>query len=537
MTEFHKMNADSTGLVGLCLSLCEHSSEPLVAVEGPSHVIRFANPAFALLFGRHAGDFVGRSFLEMVNGENRCRTLLDQVLQTGTPQRADDIELHAAQRYWSYSVWPIIETNAQPIGLMIQVTDATEAVTFRRQSAAMNEALMLANVRQDELIDTIAQGERQRRDLEAKMFQAQKLESLGVLAGGIAHDLNNILTPVVGYAEMARDCLPSDSPAVPILAEVESNARRAADLVMQILAYAGKGRFILEPVNLSRLVHEMKGLLNAVASAKSHIDYDLGPNLPPVEADATQIRQVVLNFVTNACEAMADAHGTITVRTRVLTQSQTGVVLEVIDTGPGISADILDKIFDPFFTTKFNGRGLGLAAVQGIARGHDGSIEVESIPGQGSTFRLLLPTMNPVVQSAAEPVQPPTARKETGTILVIDDERHVRDMTCHILKHAGFTVIAADSGPEGVTSIRGHAEKIDAAVIDMTMPKMDGLETSKAIRAVQPGLPIILMSGYSVTELTRQSLGFEITAFVQKPFTLSQLMTAVRQIIANGRAF
>jgi signal transduction histidine kinase/CheY-like chemotaxis protein len=444
-------------------------------------------------------------------------------------------------------MWTIRGADEHPAGVMIQITEATETAVFRRQATAMNEALVVSSVRQHELIDTIRRSEQDRHELEVQMFQAQKLESLGVLAGGIAHDLNNMLTPVLGFAELASRSLPEDSPAAPMLGEVGRNALRAADLVQQILAYAGKGRFVIQSVDLSRLVREMGGLLGSAVSINTELGYDLAPALPPVEADATQLRQVVMNLVTNASEAVAESGGTVTVRTGLIQAEHqaprsslpkadlpggSSVYLEVADSGRGMTADLIEKIFDPFFTTKFTGRGLGLAVVQGIARGHRGAVQVRSEPGRGSTFRLLLPCST---KTAAAPV----ARRQsegwlgTGTVLVIDDENAVRDIAARMLVQAGLTVLGAGDGQEGLRVFREQQRAIDAVVLDLTMPRMGGLEAAGALRGLRPDLPIVLMSGFSVLEVTQLSAGLGISGFVQKPFNASDLLAAVRHALGQ----
>jgi signal transduction histidine kinase len=420
---------------------------------------------------------------------------------------------------------------------MIQVTDSTETAIFRARATEMNEALVVSAVRQHELIDTIRQGEQKRRELEVQMFQAKKMESLGLLAGGIAHDLNNMLTPVVGFAELASRALPVGSPVAPMLEAVGINARRAADLVQQILAYAGKGQFVIESVDLSALVSDMAGLLGAAASIGTELKYELTPALPAVEADATQLRQVVMNLVTNASEAVAGRGGTITVRTGLVatapplpesdSRKEPAVFLEVADTGCGMTADVMEKIFDPFFSTKFIGRGLGLAVVQGIARGHHGVLQVCSEPGKGSTFRLVLPaSTQPAVASVAS--RSSEEWRGTGTVLVIDDELQVRDIATRILKHAGLTSLVASDGLEGLRVFHDHKQEIAAVVLDLTMPRMSGLEVAEKLHEVRPDLPVVLMSGFSAETVTQQSADLGITGVVQKPFTVSDLLAAVR---------
>jgi len=533
----------------LCRYFSERSPQPMVAVEGATHIIRYLNPAFARLVGREVNDLVGRPFSEAVpeGGENGCLALLDRVLNTGvTEYLAEQEHAHPSPAYWSYAAWAIFGADERPVGVMVQVTDVTEATLFRRRSADMNEALVLSSVRQHELIETIERGERERHALEAQMFQAQKLESLGVLAGGIAHDLNNMLTPVVGFTELVKDALPKDAPVVPMLDAVSTNARRAADLVQQMLAFAGKGQFVVRPLDLTDLVREMAGLLGTAVSTKAVLRYELTRGLPPVEADATQLRQVVMNLVANAAEAVEERGGTVTISTglvqtappaqqsgaKTALPSGSAIFLEVADTGCGMTADVIEKIFDPFFTTKFTGRGLGLAVVQGIARGHRGTLRVHSEPGRGSTFRLILPSSTML---AAAPVGSPRPDewRGTGTVLVIDDEFGVRDITARILEQAGLTVLVARDGREGLTVFREHQQEIDAVVLDLTMPGMGGLEAAGVLRGLRPNLPVVLVSGFSVKEATLQTTAPGITAFVQKPFNTADLLAAVRRALGQ----
>lgn len=533
-------------------AVSERSSRPTVAVAEETHVVIYLNPAFADLVGRDRKDLIGRPFAEAVpeGAGNGCLAVLDRVFRTGLPETLAEQEHRQPDLrpvYWSYAVWAVVGEDERPTGVMVQVTDETEAAAFRRRAAAMNEALVVSSVRQHELIDFIRRGEQERHELQARAFQTQKLESLGVMAGGIAHDLNNILTPVIGFAELAAAALPADSPAAGFLAEVEKNARRAADLVRQILAFAGQGRFVVQPVDLSRLVREMGGLLGAAVPLNTTLEYDLAPGLPLVEADATQLRQVVMNLVKNAAEAGEESAGIIMVRTGTLPAAPPAprppdpgaapppgpsVFLEVADSGCGMPADVFEKIFDPFFSTKFTGRGLGLSVVQGIARGHRGTLQVRSEPGRGSTFRLLLPRPPeplPRPDETRRAAEPPRG----GTVLVIDDEEAIRVIAARILRGAGMTVLVAADGPEGLGVFREHRGAIDAVILDLTMPGMSGLEAAAALRRERPDLPVVLMSGYSIQEVTRQSAGQGIAGFVEKPFRIPDLLAAVRNALAR----
>ncbi|MBP3959857.1 PAS domain-containing protein [Gemmata sp. G18] len=391
------VRADAFELSRLCRYFSERSPQPMVAVEGAAHIVRYFNPAFGRLAGKSSAELIGHPFAEAVpeGGANGCLPLLDRVFRTGEPESlAEQEHRQVVPAHWSYSMWAVLGADEIPVGVVIQVTDATEVAAFRHRTTAMNEALMVSSVRQHELIDAIERGERERQALQAQMFQAQKMESLGVLAGGLAHDLNNMLTPVLGFTELVQNALPIDSPAATMLEFVSGNAQRATDLVGQILAYAGKGQFVIQPVNLSTLVRETSGRLSAAVSAGTELRYELAPDLPPIEGDATQLRQVVVNLVTNASEALGPDRGVVTVRTGPVpagAPSGMAVFLEVEDSGCGMSASVIEKAFDPFFTTKFTGRGLGLAVVQGVTHGHGGTLEVRSAPDRGSTFRLLLP--------------------------------------------------------------------------------------------------------------------------------------------------
>ncbi len=526
--------------------LFAHSPHALAVVEGPGHVVTYANPAFAALVGGR--DCVGRPFAQAAPGTAVCVALLDKVRESGRAAGAAEVEHRPGPgrvAYWSYAAWPLAGPGES--GLAVQVTDSTGAACERRLAAEVNEALLVSSVRQHELIDMIHEGERARRDLEGRMLRAQKLESLGVLAAGIAHDLNNILTPVVGFVEMAISELPPDSPAAPLLGEAMANSLRAADLVRQILAYAGKGPVHAEPLDVADLVRRMGALLGAAVAGRAALRYEFAAGNCPVVADAAQLRQVVLNLVTNAAEAAEAPGGVITVRVGPAEVAPNSVwsahlkahlpagaylALEVADTGCGMTPEVAARIFDPFFTTKFTGRGLGLAAVQGIALGHGGVVEVWSEPGAGSRFRLVLP-------SAAEAAPPPPAPEAparwrgAGTVLVIDDEDAVRVITARILEHAGLGVLSAPDGPRGLEFARDHSRRIDAVVLDLAMPGMGGLEVLAALRELRPGLPVVLVSGYNEADTARRFGDHGAAGFVQKPFRPGDLAAAIRRALGQ----
>lgn len=382
-----------------------------------------------------------------------------------------------------------------------------------------------------------------RRQWEAQLQHTQRLESLGVLAGGIAHDFNNLLTGVLGSAELALLRLPQDAPARPEVEQIVTAAHRAADLTGQMLAYSGRGTFCVQPILLPALIREMEPLLRASLPKTCTLDFHLGGALPAIEADATQLRQVVMNLVLNAGEALGDTDGVLTVRVAgrecdraylaggVLdTKIPEGpyVALEVTDTGCGMSEETQARMFEPFFTTKFTGRGLGLAAVLGIVRGHRGTIRVTSEPGRGTQIEALFPpTEKPVLP---RPLAPPVAPdwRGTGTILVVDDEPHIRAVAELALKKTGFTVLTAADGQEAVAVFQEHAPTIRAVLLDLTMPHMDGAATARALRQIRPEVRIVLSSGYTAEEATRQFTARDLVGFLQKPYAIEDLVAAVR---------
>ena len=384
------------------------------------------------------------------------------------------------------------------------------------------------------------------RKLDAKVQHAQKLESLGVLAGGIAHDFNNLLVGILGNAGLALDELPMEAPARAQLGDIQVAAVRASELTRQLLAYAGKGRFVIGHIDIRRLVEEMGHLLVAVIPRTVLIKYRFADSLPLVEGDATQLRQVVMNLITNAADAVGTRSGIITVSTSLIeadrayladTYLDEGlpdgryVSLEVSDTGEGMTPETRMKIFDPFFTTKFTGRGLGLAAVIGILRSHRAAIKVYSEVGRGSTFRVLFPA----VDGAVDPLRGAAERQQgfrgEGTLLVVDDDEAVRNVARRILERAGFRVLVAVDGIDGLAVFREHSSEIRAVLLDVTMPRMGGEEAFRQLRQMSPEVRVLLSSGYSAHEATSRFAGKGLAGFVEKPFTPRELIERLRAVL------
>ncbi len=403
-------------------------------------------------------------------------------------------------------------------------------------------------------IDISAQkkAEHERLALERKLLESQKLESLGLLAGGIAHDFNNLLTGILGHASLMRSRLPAGSPFEAPLRAMETASLRAADLCKQMLAYAGKGRFIVEPVDLGTLARGLVPLLEISLGRKARLRLALSPGLPPVLADATQLRQILMNLVINAAEAIATAgridDGEIVLSTELLHADQsrlnasaTGaglaageyVSLTISDNGCGMPADVTAKIFDPFFTTKFSGRGLGLAAVLGIVRGHHGALIVDSHPGQGSSFQLLLPaaTASGPARDSRAPFVPATWT-HAGRVLVIDDEETVRQFATQALTSFGLDAIVAKDGAEGLATFRVNPRAIDLVLLDLVMPGQGGEEILAGLRKIRPDVRVLLMSGYPEADLLRRLGPARGTLdFLAKPFTRGSLAEKLRGLL------
>jgi two-component system, cell cycle sensor histidine kinase and response regulator CckA len=388
-------------------------------------------------------------------------------------------------------------------------------------------------------ITEFRRGEEERHNLEHQLQQAQKLESLGVLAGGIAHDFNNILMAVLGHAELALEELSPMSAARGSVGEIVTAARRAGDLCRQMLAYSGRASFAVERVNLPELVQEMLHLLKTSISKKALLNVQIEQGLPAIKADPSQIRQIVMNLVLNASEAIGDRSGVIALSAGAarcdrewLRAAEPGgslqeglyVQLEVSDTGCGMAPDVRARIFEPFFTTKFSGRGLGLAALLGIVRAHHGAIRVHSEVGKGSRFTLVFPALEDVDDASAGP--PEAAQpvwRGSGTVLFADDEESLRALGSRMLERLGYRVITACDGREAVEIYRARQAEIDLVILDLTMPHLDGGQAFGKLRAIDPNVRVVLASGYSPEDVASRIGGDALVGVLQKPYTLSRM--------------
>jgi len=390
--------------------------------------------------------------------------------------------------------------------------------------------------------------EEQRRHLEAQFQQAQKLESLGVLAGGIAHDFNNLLTAILGNLNLAQFNLNPESPAAPFLENAERTVLKASDLTKQMLAYSGKGRFVVKLHDVNAVVGEMAHLLQVSISKKAVLRLHLAKGLPPIEADGAQLQQVVMNLVTNASEALGDQEGTIAITTGLAELDADYIAstfpaqplppgryitLEVSDTGQGMSPDVLARIFDPFFTTKPTGRGLGLSAMLGILRGHQAGLKIYSEVGRGSSFKAFFPAA-PGHAGPAEPSETHEATPLAGRILLVDDEAVILDTIGPALEALGLQVVLANDGIEAVEQFRADPGGFDLVLMDLTMPRMDGREAFQLMRRTRPSVRVILSSGYNEQESIQAFAGKDLSGFLQKPYTLQALRTALRNAFREG---
>ncbi|MDJ0851416.1 MAG: PAS domain S-box protein [Myxococcota bacterium] len=388
--------------------------------------------------------------------------------------------------------------------------------------------------------------EQERRDLEIHLSHVQRLDSLGVLAGGIAHDFNNLLSVILGNSSLGLADVEPDSELGRRFTRIRSAAQHAAGLTEQMLTYSGRAPFSLKSTALSRVVEDTSDLLEASVKKNGLLELELGPELPPIEGDETQLRQVVVNLVANAADAMGDAGGKVTVRTGLVEMDREQlnrsigtldpvpgeyVFLEVEDTGPGMDADTRERIFDPFFTTRSSGRGLGLAAVLGIVQGHRGVITLDTEPGHGATFRVLFPmAASPSTASRAR-ARPGVEAGERPSVLIVDDDDDVREVTSEVLKRAGFDVRAVAGGREAIAILETRADSIGLVVLDLMMPDLDGEETLREIHRLQPGIPVILISGFEES-LTAERFGSRIAGFLRKPYEHEELVARVQAALA-----
>jgi PAS domain S-box-containing protein len=532
-------------------------------------IIREANQSATSLFGIAPQFLTGKALAAYIASEDRprFRALLSDRVRSGRRHTTlFRLRTRRGKRLVAELTYSVAEGfDGKPVGIRWLIRDVSEQERLARQIRTLNADLEVrvaertADLRaaqqlSEDLFHREQAARRAAEASEAQSLHVQKLESIGVLAGGIAHDFNNLLHVVLGNADIALSRLPARSPAREPLEEVVRATIRAADLTRQMLAYSGKGAFVVRHLDLSSEVREMATLLRTAISKQASLVSELALNLPAVNADPTQIRQIVMNLITNASDALRDTGGTITLRTGVVRREELNdprfggpmdqeeptragdellVYLEISDTGAGMTPDTLQRIFDPFFSTKFAGRGLGLAAVMGIVQSHQGLIRIRTEPGQGTSFRVLFPA---VAGPARKPETPSSARSDwqgEGTVLVVDDEAGVREVAERMLQEIGFDTLSASDGREALELMQRIGHKVMAVLLDLSMPRMGGQETLRQLRAQRPRLPIIMMSGYTEQAVAPQvnASGPGITVFLQKPFLAEDLIGVLRPMV------
>ena len=428
------------------------------------------------------------------------------------------------------------------------VLDALNSMEARSAEVECDDqvfALTFAPVADSGYVNVYGLDVTEHKQLEAGLRQSQKMEAIGHLAGGVAHDFNNILASVLGYASMYKlECEPG-SGAQRAFTEIERAAERAAKLTRQLLGFARRGKFQVRPVDLDEVVREVVMLLEHTIDKRVRIVLDLASDGYAVMGDPGQLHQVVLNLALNARDAMPDG-GRLYIQTEIVGPddersphapgdgSRRQLMLTVSDTGHGIPADIIEHVFDPFFSTKAAGKGtgMGLATVYGVVKHHGGTVSVHSREGAGAALSVCLPVADRPAGQTGPPADTELVRGK-GRILIVDDEEAVRGVASTLLSRLGYSVAAVANGAEAVRYCREHSGTIDLAIIDMIMPRMDGHECYKALKALDPGIRAILSSGYDRDERVQNSLREGMLGFIQKPYTLDKLSQIVARMMGN----
>jgi two-component system, cell cycle sensor histidine kinase and response regulator CckA len=519
--------------LNLADAIATHAADGLILVDSEGRTT-FANPTAERMFGWTQDELVGGFLHERL------------ICPDGTPRAPDECPhmkvLASGQTLRTESDF-LIHQDGRPVPVSCSIAP------IRSDGGVAGAVIVVRDLTEQKLAEAA-----QRENAEA-LQQAQKLESIGVLAGGIAHDFNNLLTGIMGNAGLARRAIAAGrtQQAAGLLRDVLAASERAADLTRQLLAYAGKGRFVIMPVDLCKLVSEVSTLIRASISKKITLVIDVPDDCPLVEADRAQLQQLVMNLVINGGEAIGDEPGTLTVRVRTEHFAERRerariegfpivagdyVRIDVTDTGDGMDTETRNRIFEPFFTTKFLGRGLGLSAALGIVRGHRGAIGVRSEPGQGTTFTVLLPVPREWKQAERTSRHVGVERdlQGVGTVLVADDEESVRSLVASVLEDAGYTVELAKDGGEAVQRLRSLGDRVRLVLLDLTMPILGGAEAATELRRLQPGIPIVAMSGYGDIEVMQRFSEAGVDDFLPKPFTPDQLAAKVRDVLASAES-
>ena len=529
---FRKSVYDYRVLDARLKNIFQHSREAIYSFDLTRGRFNYLSPACFSLMGLTPAEIekMGLSgLLEQVHPEDKDKVLrLIETLRHRTKDREwlGLVEIRARHRDGQY--------RSLSDHLHVSYASSGEAVIL---SGSVRDITQVAHLEESMLI------------LERKFQDSQKMAGLGLLASGIAHDFNNLMTVVLGNAELALlDCGGSDDS---VLDEIKRTTLRAAELANQMLVYTGKTTVVVDNINLSSVVREMGSLLDVSISKKVTIQYSLSEDLSMIRGDVSQIRQVAMNLITNASEAIGDRSGVIAISIHgvelrlgevkgvfppgnVLEGSY--VLLEVSDTGDGIDGETLQKIFDPLFTTKVTGRGLGLASLLNAVQRHNGAVEVKSEVGCGTVFRIYFPIEEEVADEATtEAARVDDEWHGYGTVLIADDEEAIRDITTSLLERVGFRVITAADGFETVDLYTEHPEEISVLLMDINMPRLNGLEAALRIRHINPTVPILFMSGYPREQVMNRFGQQPHTDFIKKPFQSAELTAAIRGVMETQR--
>ena len=486
--------------------------------------IELCNRAAEIIFGVEKGKLLGRNITDFVSDED-LKTIRNQTKKRKAGHRA------------SYEI-ELIRPGGEIRNLIV-----TSSPCYDSENKIIGAYSIFRDITENR------RAERERKEFELQMQQTQKLESLAVLAGGVAHDYNNLLQGIVGNAGLALMDLPHYSPVRDYIEGIRKSADHAAALTSQMLAFAGRGIFEITSVDISAMIKQMDHLLRAVISKKSVLIFDLQEKIPFIEADTTQIRQIVMNLVTNATEAIGDNEGVIKISTggrlcdgdflrsiRSDTELPEGeyIYLQVADTGSGMNEETLRTVFDPFFSTKFTGRGLGMAVVYGIMKRHNGAVKIETKIGSGTCITFYFPriTGSPEISPTAS-IQK-AAGKFSGTALLVDDEEIVRTTSKKILERMGFKVLTAFDGKMGVEVFRDNAEIINLVILDYKMPRMNGEEAFHAIKKIRKDVKVILSSGYNEHDAMNNFGEMGIAGFIQKPYGYKILSDAIGRALGQN---
>jgi PAS domain S-box-containing protein len=488
----------------------------------PLGIITIANRRMAEMFGMSLAELIGTHYTDHLHdsekraGIKSMRQIIDGVVQSV------ELNRHYLRKdgtdFWGHLT-----------GTRFDNTDGS----------MRDQIIVISDITERKL------AEEEKKLLEQQLQQAQKMESLGVLAGGIAHDFNNILTVILGHCYMAREAVGSKQDYKTIFQQVESAANRAADLCRQMLTYSGRTEFVRTRLKIWLLVDEVVNILKSAIGKNVTITLDLKADIPDSEGDSGQIQRIVMNLIINAAEAIGDENGTINVvlSKTVFAVDQTepdtfGTIihagsyacLEVADTGCGMDEETQKRIFEPFYTTKFTGRGLGMSAIRGIVKSHNGALQLTSTPGVGTTFKVYFPLSEATDDVATAPLEPTQSEKVDGTILLVDDEEILRKMGTDLLGALGFSTITAQHGREALEIYRDRGCEIDVILLDLIMPVMGGIEAYHVLRKIDPTVPIVICSGYAAESVLGVIHNDERAGFVQKPYKPEELRDVIVRV-------